>query len=134
MYGDNVTLSSVHFLGAVETGKTNVCNNFHRLTVDDAGGRFRISSRMHAHALSQSRIDPLKHTILMPEHEVAVRRPPMGKIVRQHAPLASGAGNVENGIHDLPPLILGRPATFGMITLDGGDKVGDEAPLFLSEV
>jgi len=50
--------------------------------------------------------------------------------VGEHPPLAAGADDVEQGVDDLPAVVLGRPAA----RLGGGDESRDLGPLGLGQV
>ena len=67
-------------------------------------------------------------------NKVSVDGLPIGQIMGQESPLATSATEVEHGVEQFSTLILGRTATCGSITLNGGDEIGNQIPFIIREI
>ena len=65
-------------------------------------------ARLASHALAKLRVDVLPSAVLLPKPEVVEHDAVWRQIVRQAAPRAAVAGQVQHGVNDLAALILSR--------------------------
>ncbi len=84
--------------------------SFHALTVDAGRTRLRIATGLLARLSDQHRIDRFPQPAARPAPKVAIHGLPRRQIGGQHAPLAAGPGDVQNGVDDEPYLPLARSA------------------------
>ena len=80
------------------------------LAVQNHGAGLRHASGFKAHFIAQSIVQLFQRAVTPPAPVARMHRAPMGKLTRQHSPLAAGAQNVENRIHDPTALNLSRTA------------------------
>jgi hypothetical protein len=76
----------------------------HGLAVDDGRRGLRLAALGDAVSLAQDGIDPLPSALAAPFGVVVEHRRPGREVVRQGAPLASGAQQVEHRVHDAAQL------------------------------
>src|SRR5512133_4176132 len=78
---------------------------FDRLTIDDPCAGLRISPLLFAHLPPQGLQDVLPDPFALPATEVVVNSAPRRKLMRQQAPRAAAAQDVEDGIDNLASLM-----------------------------
>src|SRR5690606_34398003 len=100
------------------------------LAVDDADGRLGLFAGGLPDLAAQLVVEELDGPIITPPREVVVNAVPLGKVRRQHAPLAAGAqqieDRVEHGAH-------GQLALAAAELLRGYERF-DKQPLLVREV
>lgn len=96
-----------------------------RLAVEHPGGGLAMTPLGLAEVAPQLVEESVDGAVLLPRHEVPVDDLPGRQFVRHRPPLAAGAGDVEEGVDDLAPLVLGRSAAL----LGSRDESGDLGPL-----
>lgn len=85
-----------------------------RLAIQDRGTRFNMSSFSLAQFFAQSGVNALPRTVQAPGAKVRIDRFPRRKIMRDGAPLATGAQYIQDGIHNFATRMVRRsPALFG---------------------
>ena len=80
------------------------------LRVDHARRRLRAAALLLSHQLPQQAVELGKDAVGLPLGEVAVDRVPVREVMRQVAPLHPGPVHVQDRVHDLAQVVLGRPA------------------------
>ena len=81
---------------------------FHALTVNNRGTRLGVTPSLNPYGLDQRFIDLQPHSLVFPTAKVTVHGLPRGEVFGQHAPLATGAHRVQNGIDNLPHFPFAR--------------------------
>src|SRR5690606_22933126 len=84
-----------------------------RLTVDTGARAGRIRFFSSADFPTQGVMNPFPSAVLLPLLVIAAHGAFRREVFRQITPLATGAKNVEHGIHDGPHLRRARPPTGG---------------------
>src|SRR5919202_1755471 len=110
-----MSLPAPHLLAAVEASllAPDACS-FHRLAVHDSGAGLGISPKPHPQAFAYHVVQSLPGTIQTPLPEVVEYGLPGWELVREHAPLAAGFRDVEDGVeHRTRAVHTGTPAPFG---------------------
>src|SRR5215207_6791468 len=79
-----------------------------RLRIDNTRGGLRITPKTDPQALADGCVEPLPGTIDAPEAKVMVDGLPRREVVRQQAPGAAAAENVEDGVEDLAQVVEAR--------------------------
>jgi hypothetical protein len=80
-----------------------------------------------AHLSAQPFVNALPGSVQTPIAKVGVDGLPGWKIMRQHAPLAARAQDIEDGINNLsPPVVSRTPSAF-----DGWNQWFDDLPFFI---
>ncbi len=110
--GDDAPLPSDILLPGIDAlaGGEHAGGGFHALRVDHAGRRFGLPSFLLPQELAEQAIELGEHTFLLPPGEVAVDRVPVREVMREVAPLKPGAVHVQNRVHDVAQVVLGRSA------------------------
>jgi hypothetical protein len=78
------------------------------LAIQNACTRLRLTPMLDTHFLDQGYIDPFPDAIFLPPPKVAVDCLPGWQVRWQHAPLATGADNIQDRIEDLPHFPFAR--------------------------
>ena len=73
----------------------------HRLAVHDPGTGLGVSPEPHPQAFTHRVVQPLPNAIKAPSPEVVEHRLPRRELAGEHAPLAAGFQDVEDGVKDL---------------------------------
>jgi len=96
----NVAFATRDLLSAVVAARTAGLGGADGLAVDDGCRRLRLAAGGEAVLLTQRRVDPLPGAVPTPLGIVVEHCCPGRKVVRQGAPLTSGAEQVEHGLDD----------------------------------
>ena len=98
---NDVPLASADLLACVVTPLyTTNFRRFYRRTVDDHCRWSRLSARRHPHLTHQGIVHAFPGSIVPPFPIIVVHRFPLGKVVGQMAPLATGAIEIQDRIND----------------------------------
>src|SRR5215212_13165 len=96
----NVAFATRDLLAAVVAARTAGLGGADGLAVDDGCCGLRLAANGEAVLLTQRRVDPLPSAAPTPLGIMVEHRCPRRKVVRQGAPLTSGAEQVEHGLDD----------------------------------
>jgi hypothetical protein len=99
---DQMSFGSGDFLAAIVSARAACFRDLGRLAVEDRGGGRAFSPRLAPHLFRQTVVDPLPDSGRGPLAEQALRRIPVWKILRQIAPGAARAIQVQDRVHDRP--------------------------------
>src|ERR1700751_886315 len=102
----------------------------HALAVDDASGGAGLSLRLLAAFDVQCMMDPIQRAVAMPRREIVMQRAARWKVFWDVPPLAAGAQDVHNAVHDGPH--VDPPLTAA--TSRGRDQRLDICPFVISQV
>jgi len=100
------------------------------LAIQDRSTGFRLFVDRTAYLPSQRVMDALPCAVQAPGAEIAVHRLPRRQVVWQGSPLASRTQHIQDRIHNLAPLVRGRPTT----ALDFWDQRIEHLPCFITQV
>src|SRR5207247_6911747 len=111
---DQVPLAALDLLAAVVARLPAGATALDRLAVEVGGARRALAAGLLARLVAQGVVDPLPGAVLAPLAEVVVGGGPGAVVLGQGAPLAAGAVDVEDGVHDVVEVDLaGPPARLG---------------------
>src|SRR5262249_6459228 len=127
---DDVALPPVDLLGVVPAPLLAAAGRIDRLTVDARCGARMVGLLGGPGAATQGVMDPVQRPVPPPPVEVAPDGAPGREVDGQVAPLAAGAGDVEDGVEDVPHVGLAGPAAAGF----GGQMGLDQGPPGVAEV
>src|SRR5262249_56162879 len=88
------------FFAAVGAGRPAAAAPLDRLAVQVGGARGPLAAGLLADAVAQGVVDPVPGAVLAPLAEVVVGGGPGRVDLGQGAPLAAGAVDVQDGVHD----------------------------------
>jgi hypothetical protein len=126
----NVPLPALDLLPRVVAARSPHLRRLRRLAVNDCSRGLRGSSSSHPYLTTKRIVNSLPRSILLPPAKVTVDQLPLRKIMRKHSPLATGSVDIEDGVEDLTPRMLGRQRR----RLRCGDQRFQNLPLFVGEV
>src|SRR4051812_31368 len=109
----NVSTRICRFLPLISLPASNPCGSMQgpffgaldALAVDDGGGGAGLALRLLAAFDVERVMNAIEHAVAVPPHEIAVHRALRWKILRKVAPLAAGAQDVHDPVHDCPHLL-----------------------------
>jgi hypothetical protein len=110
-----MSLPAPDLLAAVEASllASDACG-FHRLAIDDSGAGLGFSPEPHPQTFAHRVVQSLPGTIQAPPPEVVEHCLPGRELAREHAPLAAGFRDAEDGVeHRTRTVHTGTPAGFG---------------------
>ena len=105
----------------------------HTPGVDHPGRGIGLPALLPSDLFGQPRTDLLPDPVLGPPHVVAVHGVPVWVVGREGPPLTARRRHVEDGVHDVALVPLGRTpdaTTPGV----GGDQIGDQLPLLVGQI
>jgi hypothetical protein len=94
--------SAVGLLVRVHPARLTAFGSLHALTIDAGRAGLRVAAGLLARLPHQRGIDRFPHTTAGPTPEKAVDRLPRWQILRQHAPLTAGPGDIHDGVDNEP--------------------------------
>ncbi len=103
---------------------------FHALAIDDGGCGTGLSFRLLAAGNVERVVNAIQHTIAVPPDEVVVDRAVRREVLRKVAPLATGAEDIHNPIHDRTHV----SASFATARLGRRNQRRNIRPLVIREV
>ena len=96
----HMPLSTAHLFPAIIAALTAALRGLDRLAVEDGCGRGGLLTGLAADGRVQRVVKTQPQAIATPAREVGGHRAPRGKVVRQLAPLTSGAFQIEEGVEN----------------------------------
>ncbi len=93
-----MTLAALDLLGGIVTPWPAALGGLDRLAVDDPGRRARFAAGNPARLQQQLKIDLLEQTAVAPAIKIPLHRGERRKVLWQHAPLAAGSGDIQDGV------------------------------------
>jgi len=107
---DDVAFATFDLFSGVISSWPTTFGRFHRLAVNDAGGRAWLSSNLFTRGHHQHVVDDFPAPVARPLIEVALRRRVGRELLRQLSPLASCRSNVEHRVDDVAQISCARPS------------------------
>src|SRR4051794_25778865 len=105
----NMAFSALDLLAAIIASLlSSHAGALDRLRIDNTRGGLRITPKTDPQALADGCVESLPGTIDAPEAKVMVDGLPRREVVRQQAPGAAAAENVEDGVEDLADAVEAR--------------------------
>ena len=112
----DVPLASLDLLARIEAALLGLLGRFHTLAIDNRSTRLLRAAQSGADAQAQGRVDPFERAIVEPFVKVVGHMLPGRQIMRQHAPLAAAAIQIQDGVHDLAQIDGSFAAWSGWLT------------------
>src|SRR5450830_1385351 len=101
-----MALAPIHVLARIIATRSTLFRRLDRLAVDDARRGFRVSALPNPLLPAQFLAYPLPRAAVPPVAEVVLNRRPGRQIMGQQPPRATRAQQVQDGIHNLPQIML----------------------------
>jgi hypothetical protein len=108
-----MTFATANFLAAIIAMWPTDTGRFHRLAVENPGGRLWFTSYSCSFCFAQRRVNALPQAGHSPSPEIVIDRFPRRKLVWQQAPGTATTHNVQNPIHDLALIMFSRTPSEG---------------------
>src|SRR6516164_670335 len=105
---DDMALATLDLFLRRIAASTSGLGGLHRLAVNDAGRWTRFTPIRLPHRHQQQVIDRLPQPAITPSIEITLNRAVRRKLLRQHAPLATRLGDIEDAVDHLPQQSLAR--------------------------
>ncbi|AYV32907.1 hypothetical protein EES41_39740 (plasmid) [Streptomyces sp. ADI95-16] len=110
--GDDAPLPADDLLASVDAlaGGMNAGGGLDALGVDHAGRRFGVAPLLLPQELPEHAVELGEHALIGPFGEVPVDGVPVREVMWKVAPLDPGPVDIQDRVHDVAQVVLGRPA------------------------
>jgi hypothetical protein len=125
-----MAFTAFDFLARIKAARADSFRRLDRLAVDHSRAGARLPAGCFARRHHQKMIDRLPRFIVSPPIEVALNGGEGRKVLGQHAPLATGLGDVEDCIHHGPKIRRARPTA----TVLRRQMRLDDCPFFIRRI
>ena len=127
---EHVPLAPIDLLACVVSPLLAALGTFDALAVNDPGGGLPLTSFHLPQVFPKVRMNPFPQSGVFPKSQVMIDRAPRSEVLRQVAPLAGRAHEVEHRVEQFPIAVLAGASSL----LGSGKTIVDELPFGVRQV